>query len=133
MSWNSRIAGLMVAVAAGGAILAGMAVQSTAGAGTDVVVRTATPTPSATPLTTASPTAVPANPPESVIEAPAAPGTDPSGGLAGVNGGPGALPSTGDGSSLSRAVDTSGAALLAIMGAILLGAGASVLAAKRRG
>ncbi len=133
MNWKGRIAGLVVAVVAGGAIVGGTSVHSTAGAGTDIV-RTATPTSSPTPLAVASPTptAVSANPPQSVIEPPA-PGADPSGAPAGVNGGPGALPSTGDGSSRSVGGDTDGATLFAVMGTILLGAGASAFAARRRG
>ena len=136
MKSKTWIAGIAVAVVAGGAILSGMAVHGASGAGTDVAVATATPTTAAaTPTTTLAaptPTSAPGIPPQSAIEPPAAPGTNPSGAPAGVNGGPAGLPSTGDGSASSHGGVASIATLFGIFGVLLIGAGASLLSARRR-
>jgi hypothetical protein len=126
MNWKSWIAALVVVVTAGGAILAGASVHSVSGAGTDVVVHTATPT-ATTQVAEPTATAVPASPPQSIVEPPAA-GPDLSGAPAGISGGPGALPSAGDGTSTTGG----NAAALLVVAAILFGAGASSLALRRR-
>ena len=126
MNWKSWIAAVVVVVTAGGAILAGASVHGASGAGTDVVM---TATPTATEQVAApTATAVPASPPQSIVEPPAA-GPDNAGAPAGINGGPGALPSTGDGASASGRDATA----LLVVAAILFGAGASTLALRRRG
>ena len=127
MNWKSWIAAAVLVVTAGGAILAGASVQGASGAGTDVVVQTATPT-ATEQVAAPTATAVPASPPQSIIEPPAA-GPDNSGAPAGINAGPGALPSTGDGASASGP----NAAALLVVAAVLLGVGASTLALRRRG
>lgn len=126
MNWKSWIAAAAVVVTAGGAVLAGASVHGASGAGTDVVM-TATPT-ATEQVAQPTATAVPASPPQSIVEPPAA-GPDNSGAPAGINGGPGTLPSTGDGAPAGGGDAT----LLLFAAAILFGAGASALAVRRRG
>lgn len=135
MKSKTWIAGITVAVIAGGAILSGLTVHSASGAGTDVAVATATPTTAAaTPTTTVAaptPTSVAGLPPQSVIEPPAAPVTNPAGAPAGVNAGPAGLPSTGVATSSSHGGIAGIATLFGVFGVLLLGAGASIIARRR--
>lgn len=122
-NWKSLVAGVTLAAIGTGAIIAGLNVNNTVGAATDVVRRAPTATATAS---AAVPTAIPAPPQGPPPAAPA----DPSGGPAGVGIGPDALPSTGSG-PLSADGDSEVLIALALLGTLLIGAGAT-RASRRR-
>jgi hypothetical protein len=121
---RGTLVGAAVAAVAAIAILTGLGVHATAGAGTDTDV--AAPG-LHVPTTLTVPTVV-AQPPASPIEPVGGtqPGGNPNGNLEGVNGGPGGLPNAGSGPAETSQAMAELLIALGIAGLAFVGTGAAI-------
>lgn len=123
MKSKATYLGAAVAAVAAFAIIAGLGVSATAGAGTDTDAGPPALHPF-DPAPTVEPTVVPAEPPASPSEPIG--GSNPSGNEAGVNTGPGGLPNAGTGPAATSNALAEMLIVLGVAGLALVGTGAAV-------